>query len=143
MKKSILFIALALLAHLILGQTQPEPQPPVLSEEQPQEQTPAAPQGRDLKMIRFPQAFIHAGKEYPAGEYWLVLATKDGQPFFAVQNAQKELLFEDLAIVIARRGGRTGSAFWVENKFMAEREYFRIKVTTPGEWLLGYFLVKK
>jgi hypothetical protein len=22
-------------------------------------------------------------------------------------------------------------------------EFFRIKVTTPGEWLLGYFLVKK
>jgi len=26
---------------------------------------------------------------------------------------------------------------------MTEKEYFRVKVTTPGEWLMGYFLVKK
>lgn len=132
-------------------QTQVQAQePPVLPAEQPQVQAaepspapPVQPQGKNLKKIRFPQAFIHAGKEYPAGDYWLILAAKEGQPLFVVQNAQKELLFEDLAIVIARPGGRSGSSFWVDKRFMTEKEYFRVKVTTPGEWLLGYFLVKK
>ncbi len=145
MKKSILFVVLVLFFFLLPGQEQE--QIPVLPEEQPQVQatapTPAPVQGKDLKRIRFPEAFIHAGREYPAGDYWLVLAVKDGQPFFAVHNARKELLFEDLAVVKPRRGGRTGSSFWVEKRFMTEREYFRIKVTTPGEWLVGYFLVKK
>jgi hypothetical protein len=145
MKKTIILAALVLVSIALLGREQeqvtvqdPE-QPQVQAEEQP----PAPIQGKDLKRIRFPEAFIHAGKEYPAGDYWLVLATKDGQPFFAVQNAQKELLFEDLAIVKDRRGNRTGSSFFVGKKFMTDKEYFRIKVTTPGEWLLGYFLVKK
>ena len=146
MKKIILFIVLALLCFVLPGQEETEI-PLIQAEEQPQvqavEQPPAPVQGRDLKRVHFPAAFIHAGREYPAGDYWLVLATKDGQPFFAVQNARKEPLFEDLAIVMDRRGGRTGSAFFVEKKFMTEKEYFRVKVTTPEAWLLGYFLVKK
>jgi hypothetical protein len=147
MKKLILLAALALVSIALLGQEQ-EPLP-VQPQEEPQVQTeappppPVAPQGKDLKKIRFPAAFIHAGKEYPAGDYLLVLATKDGQPFFAVQNAQNEPLFEDLAIVLDRSGERTGTAFFVEKKFMTQKEYFRVKVTTPGEWLLGYFLVKE
>ncbi len=165
MKKSIFFIVLVLFSIMLFGQEQEKEQipvlpdeqqpqvqaeePPALPEEQPQAQAaeplsaPVQPQGKDLKKIRFPQVFIHAGTEYPAGDYWLILAVKDGQPFFTIQNAQKELLFEDLAIVKTRSGGRTGSSFWVEKKFMKEREYFRVKVTMPGEWLLGYFLVKK
>lgn len=165
MKKSIFFVVLVVFAIMLPAQerekeeipvlpdeqqTQVQAQePPVLPAEQPQVQiaepspVPVQPQGKNLKKIRFPQAFIHAGKEYPAGDYWLILAAKEGQPFFAVQNAQKELLFEDLAIVIARPGGRSGSSFWVDKRFMTEKEYFRVKVTTPGEWLLGYFLVKK
>ena len=147
MKKLILLVALALVSIALLGQEQE--QLPIQPQEEPQvqaEQPPlpaVAPEGKDLKKIRFPAAFIHAGKEYPAGDYWLVLVTKDGQPYFAVQNAQKEPLFEDLAIVMDRSGERTGSTFFVGKKFMTEKEYFRVKVTTPGEWLLGYFLVKK
>jgi hypothetical protein len=147
MKKIILLAALALLSIALLAQEQEQvpvqnPEPPQLQVEEPPP-APVPPQGKDLKRIRFPEAFIHAGKEYPAGDYWLILASKDGQSFFAVQNAQNETLFEDLAIVKARRGGRAGSAFWVDKRFMTEKEYFRVKVTTPGEWLMGYFLVKK
>jgi hypothetical protein len=145
MKKTIILVALALVSIALLGQDQEQVtvQDPEQPQVQAEEQAPAPIQGKDLKRIRFPEAFIHAGKEYPAGDYWLVLVTKDGQPFFAVQNAQKELLFEDLAIVKNRRGNRSGSAFFVGKKFMTDKEYFRIKVTTPGAWLLGYFLVKK
>lgn len=121
MKKIIFLVTLALFSTLLLAQNQ----------------------DMDLKKVNFPQAFIQAGKEYPAGNYWLVLTMKDGLPLFTVHNAQQELLFEELAVVIARSVGRTGSAFRVEKKFMTEKEYFRVKVTTPGQWLIGYFLVKQ
>jgi hypothetical protein len=147
MKKSILFVVSALFSIMLLGQElvpvqakeKPQDQPQVQAAEQPQAQL----QGRDLKMVRFPLAFIHTGKEYPAGNYWLVLAEKDGQSLFSVQNAQKELLFEELAVVKARSGGGTGSGFRVSKELMKDKEYFRIKVTTPDQWLMGYFLVKK
>ncbi len=154
MKKIILFAVLAALCLVLPCQVEPE-LPPIQAEEQPQVQAedppqaqaevqpPSQSQGQDLKKVRFPAAFIHAGTEYPAGDYWLILASRNGQSFFAVQNAQKEPLFEDLAIVIDRSGERTGSAFFVGKKFMTDKEYFRVKVTTPGKWLLGYFLVKK
>ena len=121
MKRFIFLVILALFSIPLLAQTQ----------------------DMDLKSVNFPQAFIQAGKEYPAGEYWVVLPMKDGQPLFTVQNAQKELLFEELAIVIDRKGGGTGSSFQVKKAFVTKKEYFRIKVTTPGQWLMGYFLVKQ
>ncbi len=151
MKKSICFAALVLFFFLLPGQEQeqipvlPEEQPQVQAEEPaPAQEPPPAPpvqvQGRDLKKVRIPQAFIHAGKEYPAGDYWMVLAARDGQSYFAVQSAEKELLFEELAIAKPRRGG---SGFHVSRQMTADSEYFRVKVSAPGEWLLGYFLVKK
>ena len=161
MKKSLLFIVLALLAVMVLAQEQEkeqvpvvsaeqaqvEPQPPVLPQEQPQPQAvepaPAPAPSRDLKRIRFPQAFIQAGKEYAAGNYWLVLTAKDGQPLFIVHNDKKELLFEELAIAKPRAGKRSGRGFVVSKQLMKDGEYFRVKVTTANEWLLGYFLVKK
>jgi hypothetical protein len=149
MKKLLLMIALALFSLVVLGQEQE--QSPVLPDEQQTQavEQPAAPspvlvQGRDLKRFRFPKAFIHAGKEYQAGDYWLVLTAVNGQPAFSFQDAaRKEQLFEDLAVVIGRSGGRTGSGFQVSRLLMKDSEYFRIRVTTPGEWLFGYFLVKK
>lgn len=147
MKKSLLLIALALLSLSVLGQEQE--QPPVQPAEQPEVQAaepapvpPALPEGRDLRIVRFPEGFIHAGKEYPAGNYRLVLGEKDGQPVFFVANAAKELLFEDLAVVKQRNGG-AGSGFQLSRGLMRDKEYFRIKVVTAGQWLMGYFLVKK
>lgn len=146
MKKSIIFVFLILFSLLLVGQEQEQEQIPVQPAEpataQAVEPPPAQPvQGQDLKRVRIPKAFIHAGKEYPAGDYWMVLADKGGQRFFAVQNERKEPLFEELAIVKARSGG--GGGFRVSKQLTADREYFRVKVTTAGEWLMGYFLVKK
>jgi hypothetical protein len=147
MKKSILFIVSVLFSIMLLGQelvpvqaeAKPQDQPQVQAVEQPQAQL----QGRDLKKVKFPLAFIHSGKEYPAGNYWLVLAEKDGQSLFIVQNAQRQLLFEELAVVKARSGGGAGSSLRVSKELMKDKEYFRIKVTTPAQWLMGYFLVKQ
>lgn len=147
MKKITLLAIMALVSLALLGQEQE--QPPVQPDEQPQVQAaepppaPLPPQGRDLKRVSFPRAFIHAGKEYPAGNYWLTLSTGEGRPFFTVQDAQKAVLFEDLAIVKTHPAQGTRSRFHVDVNGMTDNEYFRVKVTTQGEWLLGYFLVKK
>jgi len=145
MKKSLLLIALALFSIIVLGQEQL----PIQPSEQPQIQAaepqpaPPPPQGRDLKIVRFPKAFIHAGKEYPAGKYQMVLGEKDGHAVFFVANAQKEPLFEELAIVKAHPAQGTKSRFHVDSAGMSDNEYIRIKVTTQEQWLMGYFLVKK
>jgi hypothetical protein len=143
MKKSIVFAVLILFFLMLPGQEQI----PVLADEPPQvqaeEQPPAPPvqvQGRDLKRVHIPQAFIHAGKEYPAGDYWMVLVARDGKSYFVVQSAGQEPLFEELAIVKPRRGG---GGFLVSKQMTADGEYFRVRVSLPREWLLGYFLVKK
>jgi len=121
MNKTIFIIVLTLLSTLLLAQSQ----------------------DMNLKKINFPQAFVHAGKEFPAGPYWVVLTSKEGQPLFTVHNAQQELLFEELAVVKARSGGKMNAPFRVKKEFLKEREYFRIRVSTPSQWLMGYFLVKK
>jgi len=146
MKKTIVLIVLALVSIALAGQEQP----PVMPDEQPQVQAeeqaapaPAPVQGRDLKKFSFPRAFIHAGKEYPAGDYWLLLSTREGRSYFTVQDAQKSVLFEELAIVKAHPAQGTKTRFHVDLGGMLDNEYMRIKVTTQGEWVLGYFLVKK
>jgi len=149
MKKLILLAALALVSIALLGQEQeqlpiqPQEEPQVQAEEPPAAQVAAQPQGRDLKKFRFPAAFIHAGKEYPAGDYWLVLSTAEGRSVFTVQDTQRAMLFEELAIVKAHPAAGSKSHFHVDINAMKDSEYFRVKVTTQGEWLLGYFLVKK
>jgi hypothetical protein len=137
MKKIILFSVLALLSNLLLPQPQDQPQAT------PGEQASAPAPEMDLKKIHFPMAFVEAGKDFPAGDYWLVLSNKTGQPVFTVRNAQQEVLFEELAIVKIKAGGPQHRAFLVKKDFSGGREYFRVKVSVPGQVLLGYFLVKK
>jgi|WetSurMetagenome_2_1015567.scaffolds.fasta_scaffold50549_2 hypothetical protein len=146
MKKTIVFIALALVSIALTGQEQPPVMPdeqPQVAAEEPPAPAPALVPGRDLKKFSFPKAFIHAGKEYPAGDYWLILSTGEGRPFFTVQDAQKAVLFEELAIVKAHPAQGSKTHFHVDIGGMLDNEYIRIKVTTQKEWVLGYFLVKK
>ena len=137
MKKIILIAVLVLFSGLLLAQEQEQAQV------EPQVQPQPLPQVKNLKKIGFPQAFIHAGKEYPAGIYWLLLTMKDGQPLFAVHNAQKELLFEELAVTKAKAAIQIGPSLRLKKEFMKNREYFRITAYTSGQKLLGYFLVKQ
>jgi hypothetical protein len=103
----------------------------------------AQSQDKNLGKINFPQAFIHAGKEFPQGDYEVVLTVKDAVPFLNVYNSKQELLFEELAIVKVHSAKGTKSHFHVDIGGMLDNEYLRIKVTTQREWLMGYFLVKK
>lgn len=153
MKRSIVFVVLILFSLLLAAQEQEPEQVPALPDEQaqpaPQQEVEPPPQqtvepppapGRDLQRVRIPMAFVHAGTEFPAGDYWLVLAEKDGQRSFLVQNERREPLFEELAIVKAHRGG---GGFQVNRKLTSGEEYFRVRVNAPGEWLLAFFLIKK
>ena len=147
MKRSIIFAVLILFSLLLAAQEQEPEQVPAQPDEQAQpapqqavEPAPAPAPGRDLQRMRIPMAFVHAGKEFPAGDYWLVLAEKDGQRSFLVQNERREPLFEELAIVMAHRGG---GGFQVSRRLTAGDEFYRVRVNAPGEWLLGYFLIKK
>jgi len=141
MKKPIIFAVAAMLCGLLSAQEQEQTQAEPQAE--PQVKTEPQAQDIDLKTIHFPQAFIHAGKEYPAGDYRMVLTVKDGQPLFTVSGAQQpEPLFEELAIV-KTKGGAGSPHPRVKKDFLRDKEYFRIKVTMSGQWLMGYFLVKR
>jgi hypothetical protein len=102
-------------------------------------------QGQDISLggIDFPQAYVHAGTEYPKGNYAVVLTFKDDVPYFCVYNSEQGLLFEELAIVKARPGGRKSGPFSVRKGIVKDAEYFRIMVVRPDQWLMGYFLAKK
>jgi hypothetical protein len=102
-------------------------------------------QNQDINLgkINFPQAFIHAGTEFPQGSYEVVLTVKDIIPFFNVYNSKQELLFEELAIVKTHAGSKKAAAYRLKKEFLKGDEYFRIKVIKPEQWLMGYFLVKK
>lgn len=146
MKKSLLLVVLAMFSLIVLGQEQLPVQPDeqqAQAVEQPPVPAPVPAQSRDLKKFHFPLAFIHADKEYPAGDYWLTLTTGDGRPFFTVRDAQKAVLFDELAIVKAHPAQGGKSHFHVDINGLSDDEYLRIRVTTQREWFLGYFLVKK
>jgi hypothetical protein len=103
----------------------------------------AQSQDINLGKINFPQAYIHAGQEFPEGDYEIVLTVKDSVPFFNVYNSKQELLFEELAIVKAHSWNKKVSPYRVKKEFLKGEEYFRIMVIKPDQWLMSYFLVKQ
>jgi hypothetical protein len=102
-------------------------------------------QSQDIRLgaMNFPQAYIHAGIEYPQGFYEVVLTFKDAVPFFDVYDSKQELLFEELAIVKVRPGRKTTSSFRLKKELLKGNEYFRIMVVKSDQRLMGFFLVKK
>jgi len=102
-------------------------------------------QNQDISLggIDFPQAYIHAGTEFPKGNYAVVLTLRDNVPFFNVYNSEQGLLFEEMAIVQARSGSKRSVPQQVKKGMVKGQEYFRITVVKPDQLLMGYFLVKK
>ncbi len=102
-------------------------------------------QSQDVSLggINFPQAYVHAGTEYPKGNYAVVLTFKDSVPFFNVYNSEQGLLFEEKAIVITRPGSRKSVPFSIKKGMVKDGEYFRIIMIRPDQRLLGFFLIKK
>lgn len=90
-----------------------------------------------------PQAFVHAGKDYAAGAYQLTLTDKEGVPTFIVSQKGTPL-FEEMAAVKVNAEGQ-GKTFRprIKKGMLKENEYYRVRVTTPAQHLMMYFLIKK
>ena len=93
--------------------------------------------------VRIPKAFIHAGKDYQRGMYWVTLTLKDGFPHFNVHNRNKQLLFEEMAVVKPKeyKGKATKLRHRIRKELLRGYEYFRIKVTRPDGLIMAYLLV--
>jgi hypothetical protein len=115
------------------------------------EEKPAEPQKADVQAappvavihlgkIRFPQPFLQAGTEYPAGVYRVALAQRDGVYFFDVTNLKKEALFSEMA-VIKDYVTRGRFAYRVRKELTSEKQFFRIKVIMPEKLVMAYFKV--
>lgn len=101
------------------------------------------PDDLNLGSIKFPRSFIHNGKNYNKGIYKVTLKEKDGEFLFSVFNPTDELLFEEVAIVKARKSRIGKRKFMLRRSFMRGYEFYRIKVTKPDKVLMGYFLLAK
>jgi len=103
--------------------------------------------GQDIKIgkVKFPKDFIHAGKEFKAGAYHVVLTQKENVPYFVVSTVKNEQLFDEMAIVKTAKihKKKAGKSFRIKKDFSKGDEYFRIEVFKPDMTAMAYFLVKK
>ncbi len=93
----------------------------------------------------FPKNFVHNGKEYKKGLYYVLLTEKKGVPWFKVLDRKKQPLFEELAVVkpIERKQKkRRRTRLKVKKEMLKDYEYYRIKVFKPEAEIIAYFLVK-
>jgi hypothetical protein len=99
---------------------------------------------RDVSIgkVRIARSFIHAGKEYQKGNYFVTLTSKNGVPYFNIKNQKKELLFEELAVVIPNETIKSKFRFRVGKMFINKYEYFKLTVKKPEADYLAFFLIK-
>lgn len=108
---------------------------------------PVVPKAADLDLkignVRIPRDFVHSGKNYKKGIYYVTLKSKKDEPYFFVHNRKKELLFEELAIVKPYKGKAKKFRFRVRKAMMKGYEYYRLKVVHPEKELLAFFFIKQ
>lgn len=97
----------------------------------------------NLGSIRIPRAFVHGDTHYEAGIYRFALTEKDGAPWFHVQDAQGNLLFEEMGVVKEETAPRMRRAFRLRKEMLRGYEYYRVRVIQPDRWVMAYFLLKK
>ncbi len=124
----------------------------VLSAQEAQDKTAAEPSAAvkpaasdvNLGKVVIPRTFIHAGLEFKAGSYGIVLKKKADSPVFEIRNAKKEVVFEEIAAVKPNPAGM-GKTFSrrVKKGLLKDNEYFRIRVEEPDRFFAAYFLIKK
>lgn len=121
MKKNVLFWAIGLLCLGVLG----------------------AMDDIQVGRVNIPKPFVHQEQEFAPGAYQITLSEKEGIPVFLVNDNQNNLLFEELAVIKPYEGKGKNFKPRVRKAFLKDFEYFRIKVTTPENIYLAYFLMKK
>lgn len=114
---------------------------------QPQEEIvkpmPTPPPPLKLGRMYFPRDFVHANKDYKRGIYRITLISKDEKPYFQVADKKGELLFEEMAVVKTYKSKYKRFRYRVRKEILRGYEYFRIKVTRPGQYIMAYFKLKE
>jgi hypothetical protein len=136
MKKIIFFLIFILLAAVTAAS---------LNQDTQDTQDTQDIQDKDINLGRvyFPKAFVHAGKDYNKGVYLVTLTEKEGFPWFKIFNKNKELLFDEMAVVKPYKGRRRNFKYRVRKGLLKGYEYFRIRVIKPDKMIMAFFLVKQ
>jgi hypothetical protein len=93
--------------------------------------------------VRIPKAFVHAGQDFQPGTYQMVLTQKDGVPTFVVSQKGREV-FQELAVVKPNtEDAAKHFKYRIKKELLKEDEYFRVRVITPQQVVMAYFLIKK
>lgn len=87
--------------------------------------------------------FVHTDTTFKKGNYYVTLFEKEGVPWFKIFNNNKELLFEELAVVKNYQGKAKRTKLRVHKEFLKDYEYFRVMVVKPDKHLMLYFLMKQ
>lgn len=158
MKKVFIFTLVILLAgYSTFAQEEnpPEIKPPTDTKAKPeaipevkQEGKPGAKgtdfTGLDIKIgnVSITRPFVHNKKDYAKGVYYVTLTAKDGFPYFSIHNRQKELLFEEMAVIKSQKTKRKFN-YRVRRGFTSGFEYFRLMVLKPEARIMAFLMVKK
>lgn len=118
-----------------------EPETPIGIEEK---ETPDFKEDIDIGKVNFPRKFIHKQKDYPKGVYLVKLILKEEEeiPYFQVYDKENQLLFEEMALVIQRKG-KFGKFKYRIRKRLLGSEYFMIRITKPAQHIYAFFFIKK
>ncbi len=97
----------------------------------------------ELGRAYIPKAFVHAGKDYKQGIYRIVLFEKDGTPWFRVLSKKKELLYEEVAVVVPYNPRNKRFRYRVGKEMLRGYEFYRYTVYKPEKRIILYFMVKQ
>jgi lysozyme len=120
-------------------ETPPEPEP-----ETPTVETTTFIDEINLGNINFPRDFIHKQMDHKKGVYQVKLISKEGEdiPYFQVYDKENQLLFEEMALVIHRKGKYGKYKYRIRRKILSN-EHFMIRVTKPDRHIYAFFVIKK
>jgi hypothetical protein len=99
---------------------------------------------QDVKIgkVKFPMDFIHAGKEFKAGVYQVLLTQKETVPYFVVSTVKNERLFDEMAIVKVAQKRKSGHKLTIKKDISKDAHYYRIEVFKPDAVVMAYFMLK-
>jgi hypothetical protein len=104
---------------------------------------PTPPPPLKLGRIYFPQDFLQANKDYKKGVYLVTLISKEEIPYFQISDRKGDLLFEEMAVVKSNKLKSRSFRYRVRKEILRGYEYFRIRVTKPGQYVMAYFKLKE
>jgi hypothetical protein len=99
----------------------------------------------NLGKINFPRDFIHKQIDRKKGVYQVKLISKEYEdiPYFQVYDQENQLLFEEMALVIPRKGKFGKFKYRIRKRLVNSQEHFMIRVTRPDKYVYAFFFIKK